>query len=72
MTAYELDVKHSMGGCLESNIQGAVNRKSNEKKVIYKKYVILELLLDVVTARIEALVLGNKFLYAYVKTSATY
>jgi hypothetical protein len=38
-----------------------------KKIIIYKKY-ILKLLLNIVTAGIEALVaLGNKFLYACVK-----
>jgi hypothetical protein len=51
-------------GYLESNLQQAVNKTSNEKKNTY----ILKLLLNIVTARMEALVASeNKFLYACVK-----
>lgn len=35
-----------------------------------KNMYVLKLLLNVLTVRIEALVLGNKFLYAMLKTSA--
>jgi hypothetical protein len=51
-------------GYSESNLWLAVNKTSNMKK---NKY-ILKLLLNILTARIEALfALENKFLYACVK-----
>jgi hypothetical protein len=52
----------------ESNLRWAVN-ETNEKN-IYK--YIHKLLLNIVTAGIEALVLGNKFLYACVKEVTTF
>jgi hypothetical protein len=59
-------------GYLESNLWWAVNKTSNEKKMLlYKKYIhtyILKLFLNIVTARIEALIMSeNKFLCACVK-----
>jgi hypothetical protein len=53
----------------ESNVRWSVNKTSNEKRILlYTKYAcILKLLLNVVTAGIEALVSGNKFLYGCVK-----
>jgi hypothetical protein len=58
-------------GYLECNLQWAVNKTRNEKDKILlytKDLYILELLLNIVTAEIEALVIsGNKFLYACVK-----
>jgi hypothetical protein len=46
-----------------------LTKQAMRKKLLYTKYTyILEVLLNVVTAGIEALViLGNKFMYAYVK-----
>jgi hypothetical protein len=57
-------------GYLESNLWWAVNKQAMKKEIIIyqKKYMyILKLLLNTVTARSEALVSGNKFLYACVK-----
>jgi hypothetical protein len=58
---------------MESNLWQAVNKTSNEKKIIIQKQqYILELLLNVVTTRTEALIVsGIKFLYACVKKFAT-
>jgi hypothetical protein len=54
-------------GYLESNFWSAVNKTVGGKKYYIKKY-ILKLLINVVTAKIEALfVLRNKFLCAFVK-----
>jgi hypothetical protein len=50
----------------ESNLPPwAVNKTNNEKIYIYKNTYILKLLLNVVTARTEALLSWNKFLYEY-------
>jgi hypothetical protein len=58
-------------GYSENNLRRAVNKTSNLKKVLYTKNIYtLKLLLNIVTAGIEALViLENKFLYACVKES---
>jgi hypothetical protein len=53
-------------GYLESNLWWAVNKTSNEKtkNLLYKKNMhILQLLLNVVMAGIEAFVTENKFSY---------
>jgi hypothetical protein len=58
------------GSYSESSLQWwAVNKTCNEKKnLLYTKNTyILKWLLNVVTARIEAVAWRNKFLYAYVK-----
>jgi hypothetical protein len=58
---------------LESNLWRAVNKTSNEKKkyLYTKNTYILKLLLNVVTAGIEALVAsGNKFCMPVSKKSA--
>jgi hypothetical protein len=60
---------------MESNLWQAINKASNKQKqfIIYKKMYIFNLLLDVVTARIEALVIpGNKFCMPTSKKSAAY
>jgi hypothetical protein len=56
-------------GYSRSNLRWTVKKTSNEKRILYIKITyILKLLLNVVTAGIEALViLENKFLYAWVK-----
>jgi hypothetical protein len=55
-------------GYSESNLRWAVKNKHWEKTfIMYKKTYILKLLLNIVTAEIEAFVSGNKFLYACVK-----
>jgi hypothetical protein len=57
-------------GYSESSLWWAVKKTSNEKKILLytKNKYILKLLLNVVTAWIEALVIpGNKFSYACVK-----
>jgi hypothetical protein len=56
-------------GYSESNFRGAVNKTNKEKKLLYiRNTYILKLLMNLVTAGIEALSLwGNKFLYACVK-----
>jgi hypothetical protein len=57
-------------GYSESNLWWTVNKTSNERKnILYTKNMyVLKLLLNIVTAGIEALVAsGNKFLYACVK-----
>jgi hypothetical protein len=59
-------------GHSESKFWLAVNKTSNEKKIfimVYTKYIYIhKLLLNVVTAGIEAFVISrNKFLYACVK-----
>jgi hypothetical protein len=53
----------------ETNLQWAVNKRSNEEKNAKNTY-ILKLLLNTVTTGIEALVLGNKFFMPVTKKSA--
>jgi hypothetical protein len=62
-------LRYEYEGYSESNHQWAVNKTSNQKNkfIIYKKMYTLKLLLNVVTAGIEAFVSGNKVLYASVK-----
>jgi hypothetical protein len=57
-------------GYSESNLWWPVNKTGNEKKnVLYTKNThIFKLLINIVTAEIEALIIsGNKVLYACVK-----
>jgi hypothetical protein len=57
-------------GYWESKLHGAINKASNDKNIdkYKKKKDTLKLLLNVVTAEIEAFViLGSTFLYACVK-----
>jgi hypothetical protein len=55
----------------ESNLRWSVNKTSNEKMNYYvKNTYILKLLLNLVTAGIEALVSGNKFCMPVSKKSA--
>jgi hypothetical protein len=56
-------------GYLEGNLSWALNKTNNEKKqLLYtKNRYILKSLLYIVTTTTEALVSGNKFLYACVK-----
>jgi hypothetical protein len=55
-------------GYSESNLWWAINKTSNEKKILYTKNTyILKLFLNVVTAGIEELSSRNKFLYSCVK-----
>jgi hypothetical protein len=62
----KLDFIHE--GYLESNLRYTVNRTRNGKKILYTKNTYtLKLLLNIITAKTEALVLANKFLYASVR-----
>jgi hypothetical protein len=55
-------------GFSESNLRRVVNKTARKNNYYVKNAYILKLLLNIVTAGTEALVvLGNKFLYAYVK-----
>jgi hypothetical protein len=72
VTAYELDVRPSTRAVWKVTSSELLTKQEMRKNVLYTKNTyILKLLLNIVTATIEALVLGISFCMLVSKKSAT-